>query len=340
MNKKLWLMMGLVFLLVISFVVNSGLSGCEGQSSDPNSAWDRQVYQAGQAEAGSLALLSIDGVISSSDSSLSDETTYNHEAFLAELEDAFADPDIKGVLIKINSPGGGVYESSEVYQKILALKQRYDKPYVVYMEQLAASGGYYVSLPADRIYANQNTMTGSIGVIMSTINYGQLAEKLGIEEVVIKSGANKDMLSPMREMTPEEREILNSIMLESYNDFLDAFMQGRGLSQEIALPLADGRIYTARQAQAASIIDEIGSLEQALQGLAELADLQDPQVLEYRNKPLSPFEKIMGLAVQAIRPDLSSLAGAIDLGMESVNRREYMSDSPLPQLMYMTNWND
>jgi protease-4 len=330
-------MMGLVFLLVISVIVNPNVSEMGLETAANDKSWDLQTYREGDTEQGKLAVLSINGIIQGGNTGLSDTDVYNHEVFLNELEDAFSDPNTRGVLIRVNSPGGGVYESTEVYSKISTLKEKYKKPYVVYMEQLAASGGYYVSLPADAIYANQNTLTGSIGVIISTINYNKLAENLGVEEVVFKSGPNKDMLNPMREMTPEEAAIMKSITDESYQDFLQAFMKEREIGREEALKLADGRIYTARQAKAASIIDEIGSLDQAIDGLAKLANLKKPKVIEYKNKPLTPYEKLIGLA--ELGPNLSGLGARLGLGLDTLNKQEYAASSPYPQAMYVCNWN-
>ncbi len=125
-----------------------------------------------------MALINLQGVISESESSSANlNTAYNHRAFLQQIEDAFSQKDIKGVIIQMNSPGGGVYESDEVYHRLMELKSQYKKPLVVYMGQQAASGAYYISMASDKIYANHNTLTGSIGVIISTYNYSQLADK-------------------------------------------------------------------------------------------------------------------------------------------------------------------
>ncbi|MEA1961123.1 MAG: signal peptide peptidase SppA [Bacillota bacterium] len=337
MNKKLWLMFGIIFLLVISFVVSPDGTGFDMKTIEGEQAWNYQVYKEGNTDQGVLALLNVYGVITSGNTSLTNENGYDHAVFLRELEDAFRDPDTRGVLIRVNSPGGGVYESAEVYEKILDLKQKYDKPYVVYMEQLAASGGYYISLPADAIYANRNSMTGSIGVIISTINYNQLAENIGVEEVVFKSGPNKDMLNPMRAITPEEEAIMTGIMAESYNDFFEAFMLHRELSREQALPLADGRIYTARQAQAADLIDEVGDLDQAIKGLSDLAGLEDSRVVEYLTTPLSPFDKLLGIVEEG--PRFQWMLSRIGLGLNAANKLEFTSASPYPRAMYISHWN-
>lgn len=334
MDRKIWLLMGLVFMLVVSFILIPGSSRVKSSAaSGPN--WEKILYAKG-SDKESLAMLSINGIIQQSDDALAVGNSYVHTSFLAQLENAFSNPDIKGVLIKINSPGGGVYESNEIYNRILELKQKYAKPYVVYMEKIAASGGYYVSLPADTIYANTNTITGSIGVIISTINYNELTEKIGIEEIVFKSGPNKDLLNPMRELNEEEKSIVYSIVEESYQDFLNIFIKHRGFSQEKALQLADGRIYTARQAKAEHIIDEVGELKQAIKYLAELSKLQNPTIWEYRNKELSPIEKLLGIAQAGLK--FSSLEARIAEKFKNTNCPNYFSES-YPRAMYICDWN-
>ena len=127
----------------------------------------------------------------------------------------------------IDSPGGGLYESDEAYHKIMKMKEKHNKPLIVSMGSMAASGGYYLAMPADKIFAQRTTITGSIGVIMSSYNYQELAKKIGIQEEVFKSGDNKDMLNPMRATTDEERAIMQSIIDESYGFFVDVVAQGR-----------------------------------------------------------------------------------------------------------------
>jgi len=335
MNKKIWLLMGLVFLLVVSYILMPGSSRRGESSAGAGENWEKVLYARG-SDKGSLAILSINGVIQQTNEVLNSGNSYVHSSFLAQLEHAFSDPDIKGVLIKINSPGGGVYESHEIYSRILELKQKYAKPYVVYMEKMATSGGYYVALPADTIYANINTITGSIGVIISTINYNELSKKIGVEEVVFKSGPNKDLLNPMRELNEEEKEIVNSIVEEYYQDFLDIFIKHRGLGAEKALQLADGRIYTARQAQAEHMIDEVGELKQAINHLARLSKLENPTIWEYRNQELTPLEKLLGIAQAALRFSVLEVS-PVQL-LKKANCPEYFSEF-YPRAMYIYNWN-
>jgi protease-4 len=144
------------------------------------------------------------------------------------------------------------------------IKARYKKPVVVYMAQQAASGGYYISMAADKIYANRNTLTGSIGVVISAYNYSELAKKVGIEELVFKSGPAKDMMNPMRPATDEEKQIMQGLVDESYGFFVDAVVRGRNLQRDQVLQLADGRIYTGPQAQKLGLLDEIGNLDSAV----------------------------------------------------------------------------
>jgi protease-4 len=238
---------------------------------------------------------------------------------LKQIESAFKRNDIKAVVLAIDSPGGGVFESDQVYQKILEMKKEYRKPLVVSMGSMAASGGYYIAAPADLIVANRNTLTGSIGVIMSSYNYRQLADKIGIKEEVFKSGENKDLLNPMREATPEERQIMQSIVDESYGYFIDVVAQGRHLDRQKVIDLADGRVYTARQAQQLGLVDKIGSLDDAVNEAARLINENDPQVLMFKNE--NPFGLEWLLSMVSMKADLLDLKNS-------------MTNST-PSLMYM-----
>ncbi len=173
MNKKRWWALGIFVLLIVVYMTSSlGSLGEEKQAtsaltkyiSGNEASWKTTVYQPGSG--GKLALLKLEGIIMENDSSTGLASTYNHRVLLKQIEAAYADPDIKGIILQLNSPGGGVYESDEVYHRIMELKAQYKKPLVVYMSQQAASGAYYIAMAADKIFANRNTLTGSIGVII------------------------------------------------------------------------------------------------------------------------------------------------------------------------------
>lgn len=327
MNKKRWWALGIFLLLVIIYIAsNSGEVGNEAQDTGvagylkaAEQPWTTQIYQEGTGEK--LALINLEGVITESDSSSTSMTTYNHRAFLKQIEDAFMQDDIKGVIIQMNSPGGGVYESDEVYHRLMELKAEYKKPLVVYMGSQAASGAYYIAMAADKIYANYNTLTGSIGVIISTYNYTQLADKIGIQDVTFKSGANKDILNPMRPATEQEKTIMQELVNESYSRFVDIVAKGRKMDRNQVLQLADGRVYSGNQAKQLNLVDELGYLENAIEGAARLAKTDDPQVILYEN----PIPNILDWLMSVRAPALDLLGIKQQLDQQRTTEIMYMN---------------
>ncbi|ARJ50003.1 signal peptide peptidase SppA [Staphylococcus lutrae] len=205
---------------------------------------------------------------------------YQHREALKQLDNIKNDNDIKGVLLTVNSPGGGTYESDEFYQKVKEIKKS-GKVIYVQMENLAASGGYYISAPADKIYAGPQSLTGSIGVISESKDFSELLNKLGIKTNTIKSGAHKDILSSSRQMTDEEREILQSINKDSFDQFVNVVKEGRHMSEAKVRELADGRIYSAQQAKKNGLIDEIGYKDKTLKDLKKAIKSEHPQIITF-----------------------------------------------------------
>lgn len=316
MNKKRWWALGIFILLVFIYIASTnGKTNNEAQGGGiadylkvAEKPWTTQIYQKGTGAK--LALINLQGVISESESSSTINTGYNHRVFLQQIEDAFSQKDIKGIIIQMNSPGGGVYESDEVYHRLMQLKAKYKKPLVVYMSQQAASGAYYISMAADKIYANQNTLTGSIGVIISTYNYSQLAEKIGIQDVTFKSAVNKDILNPMRPATDQEKAIMQELVNESYNGFVDVVVKGRNMERNQVLQLADGRIYSGNQAKQLKLVDELGYLENAIKGTADLVKTNDPQVILYENPVPNILDWLMSVRAPAL--DLLGIKQQLD----------------------------
>ncbi|MBA8771566.1 signal peptide peptidase SppA [Staphylococcus coagulans] len=232
---------------------------------------------------------------------------YNHQVALNQLETIKNDDSIKGVLLNVNSPGGGTYESDEFYHKLKAVKDAGKKIYVQ-METLAASGGYYISAPADKIYAGPQTLTGSIGVISESKDYSKLLDDLGIKTNTIKSGAHKDILSGSRKMTEEERQILQSINKDSFDQFVDVVKKGRHMSESKVRKLADGRIYSAQQAKANGLIDQIAYKDQALKDLEKAIKVDDPQIITF-NQESSDLTSFLGMKsfVNGLRSDVQNI---------------------------------
>ena len=220
-----------------------------------------------------VALVEIEGVIVDS------------REITDEVERHLQNPTVRAFLIRINSPGGGVAASQEIYEELLKVRRVHGKPVVASMGSLAASGGYYVASAADRILANPGTITGSIGVIMQIPNVGELLQKIGIRAVVIKSGAYKDLASATRDLTPDERRILQSVLDDVHDQFIQAVAEGRKMERGRVEQLADGRIFSGRQAQELGLVDELGSLQDALTRAGALAGIPGPPTVIRIEKP-------------------------------------------------------
>ena len=229
-----------------------------------------------------IAQLTVNGTIQDvGEPSIWETVDYNHQVFLKQLNAVLNDDSVKAVLLNVNSPGGGVIESAEIHEKLMEIKEQKKIPIYVSMGTLAASGGYYISAPADKIFAQRETLTGSIGVIMQSINYSKLAEKIGVEFETIKSGEHKDMLGGARASTAEEIAMLQEMIDESYEQFVDIIEEGRGMSEAEVKKVADGRILGGSQALKAGLVDEIGNKSDALAALRTDFNLQDAEVFEY-----------------------------------------------------------
>lgn len=189
------------------------------------------------------------------------QQSYNHKKTLKYIDSMMESKNNKGIILYVNSPGGGVYESDELYLKLKEYKEKTGCPIWTYMSSQACSGGYYISMATDKIYANRNTWTGSIGVIISSTNVKGLYDKLGIKEVDITSGTNKAMGSPGIEMTDEHRKILQSLVDEAYEQFAGIVAEGRKMDINKVKPIADGRIYSAKQALDLGLVDKVDTYE-------------------------------------------------------------------------------
>jgi protease-4 len=208
------------------------------------------------------------------------------------LKQANSDPEVKAVVLRVDSPGGSVVASHEIHQQMLTMT----KPVVASMGELAASGGYYVSAPADEIFANPGTLTGSIGVISQFIHIGELLEEYGVEVTTIKSGDFKDEGSIFRSMTEDEIATWQAIIDEAYEGFVQIVADGRELPVDQVQELADGRVYTGQQALELELVDQLGNLPDAIQRAAELGGIEgEPRILEYQ-PPFSLFQGLLGLA--------------------------------------------
>jgi protease IV len=195
------------------------------------------------------------------------------------LEGYRKDPSVKALVVRVDSPGGGVGASQEIFEEVR--KTAEVKPVVVSMGGVAASGGYYLAAPATLILANPGTITGSIGVIMGVTNIQELLKKIGLRSEVVKSGEFKDTGSPLRPWTEHDRRILQGVIEDVHQQFIAAVAAGRGMTEEEVRLLADGRIFTGRQAMEAGLVDALGNLPDAIRAAAELAGIDGEPRLVY-----------------------------------------------------------
>ncbi|MBU1194685.1 MAG: signal peptide peptidase SppA [Proteobacteria bacterium] len=233
-----------------------------------------QVYDKGQ---GNIGVIEIEGVILSSKKIINDIKTF-HE-----------DERIKAIVLRIDSPGGGIGPSQEIYREINKIKK--DKLIVSSMGSVAASGGYYIACATSKIFANPGTITGSIGVIMEYANIMEIAKKIGISPVVIKSGEFKDMGSPLRQLKDAERKMFQSLVDELHQQFVTDVAAARKIPVPTIEVLADGRVYTGQKALTLNLIDSLGNLEDAIQMAGELANIKGKIIPVYLKEDRMTFIK-------------------------------------------------
>ena len=250
-----------------------------------------------QIGEGKIALIYVDGVIMGGrgQTTLWGESG-GTDALMKELREARDDETIRGIVLRINSPGGSAPASQEVGEEIKKLRQS-GKPVVTSMGDVAASGGYWLAAVTDKIYANPATLTGSIGVYIPYTNWEELFQKVGIRSEKIKSGPHKDILSPDRTITDEERAIIQSMVDDLYEQFITVVAEGRRLEKEKVRQLADGRIYTGNQAKALGLVDELGNLYDALDAARQLAGVHGKaSIKEYGRS--NPWSALLGSSSQ------------------------------------------
>jgi len=288
MNRRRWVAVfiaaGLfIFATIASFMAEDPeeetLSGMDAALFGSNEIKENIVEEGEDGQR--IAQLSIDGTIANTgENNFFSGEGYNHQFFLDQLKEVQEDPSVSAVLLEVNTPGGGVYESAEIVKEIQEI-QADDIPVYVSMKNMGASGGYYVSASADKIFATSETLTGSIGVIMSGMNFSELMENLGIEDQTYKSGPLKDMGSALREPSEEDEQVMQEYVDNSYDRFVEVVADGRDMSEDQVREVADGRIYDGQQAEDNGLVDEIGFPEDTLETLKEDEQLQNAQVFEY-----------------------------------------------------------
>lgn len=220
------------------------------------------------------------------------------DAVIRQIQEVREDREIKAVVIRINSPGGSAPASQEVGEEIKKLRAA-GKITVASMGDIAASGGYWIAALCDRIYANPGTITGSIGIYIPYANWQELMKKVGIQGEKIKSGPHKDMLSPERPMTEKERAIVQAMVDDLYEQFIVVVAEGRKMETARVRELADGRIYTGRQAKSLGLIDETGTMEEAVKAAAQMAGITGKPVIKEFGRG-GFWEALFGSAAQVL----------------------------------------
>jgi len=274
-----------------------------------------------------IVVVPLTGSITTGDSASSSGSTITPGLVRNYLAKAESDKAVKAIVFRIDSSGGEIEPCQEILLEIERTKET--KTIVVSMGGTAASGGYYISTPADKIVALPTTQTGSIGVISSAVNIKGLLEKLGIEVEIFKGGKYKDMYWGFRELTPEEEEIMQEMVDEYYEQFIDVVAERRGLSEEAVRELATGQLYSGTKAKELGLVDELGDLDTAIDLALQLAGIETALV-EYYKPPRLTLWSLLGL-VDAIKARISGLSAEDTVLLEILNH-----NYPQPLFLYQS----
>ena len=277
--------------------------------------------------AGKVVVIPLNGSITTGDYSSLSSSTITPGLVRYYLSKVEKDKTVKAIVFRIESPGGEIEPCQEILLEIERVKGT--MPIVVSMGGTVASGGYYISTNADKIVALPTTQTGSIGVISAAINIEELLEKLGIQIEIFKGGKYKDMYWGFRELTPEEEEIMQEMVDEYYEQFIDVVAEGRGLSREDVKNLATGQLYSGTKAKELGLVDELGDLNTAINWALELAGIETAMV-EYYQPPRLTLWSLLGL-VDAVKARISGLS-AQDIVLLEILSHNY----PQPLFLYQS----
>lgn len=272
-RKILFAIMGLFILCAVLAVINIGVTAAKKEAAPQSEVSSSAISMLKTIKRGNgVGVVRIEGVIQFAESNQFGMQS-GAEATISRLNALASNKDIKAIVLRINSPGGTVAATQEIYQRIMEIRE--DIPVIASIGEIGASGGYYLASAAELIYANPGSMTGSIGVIAYSPNMRGLFEKIGVSMNVIKSGRYKDIMSSHRNMTDEERRLIQSMIDSSYNQFLQHISEGRDMPVAKIAPYADGRILDGVEAKRVNLIDEIGTFQDAIAKAKELAELPE-----------------------------------------------------------------
>jgi protease IV len=263
-RKRVWVGLGVIVVLLLFFFGVLLFIGRGSQKKGAFSFGDK------------IAIVEIKGVIAQS------------AEIIEEMRQYGEDETVKAIILRIDSPGGGVGPSQEIHREVLKLKAR--KKVLASMGSVAASGGYYVACATDLIVANPGTITGSIGVVMEFTNLEELLKKIGVKGVILKGGEHKDIGSPFREMTSGEKKIMQDVIDNVHQQFIRAVAEGRKMEQSRLIPVADGRIFTGEQAKQFGLVDEMGNLEDTVDLAAKMVNIEGRPTVVYPKKKFTLWE--------------------------------------------------
>lgn len=316
-KKKKW---KIIAIIAIIAAVILAVSACAASMITGDSGMDAN-YGGGQSYIG---VLHVEGTITTSSSS---SDTYQQSWLLKQIDYMMDDSSNEGIMLYVNSPGGSVYASDELYLKLKEYKEETERPVYSYFAETAASGGYYIAAGSDKITANRNCTTGSIGVYLGPIlDASGLLDKVGVKVDIVKSGANKAMGNSYQPLTEEQRAIYQEYVNESYEQFVDIVAEGRSMDTATVKQIADGRVYTAKQAKANGLIDEISSFEDAKDAMLNENKLED---CTFQNVTYTPKNDIYSLLSQ--KADTKTDSASAEIGMA----QDILNGDYTPELMYM-----
>jgi len=265
-RKRIWVGLGVIVVLLVIFFSALLFIGRMTEQRGPFSFGDK------------IAIVEIKGIITQS------------TEIIEEMRQYADDEAVKAVILRIDSPGGGVGPSQEIHREVVKLKTK--KKVLASMGSVAASGGYYIACASDLIVANPGTITGSIGVVMEFTNLEELLKKIGVKGVVLKGGEHKDIGSPFREMTPGEKRIMQDVIDNVHQQFIKAVAEGRKMDQAKVVPVADGRIFTGEQAKQFGLVDEMGNLEDTVDMAARLVKIDGRPTVIYPRRKFTIWEML------------------------------------------------
>ena len=288
-----WIIIALLGLgLLVSLGLNTGLvvallakggSGLDlGEQAVDEFPVLSEVWSYGEGDVKAVRIPVTGVIMHGGEETLLGATADMVESILQQIRAAQNDDDVRALIIEVDSPGGGVTASDEIYAALQRFKaSREDRIITVFIRDMAASGGYYVAVAGDWLIAEPTSIVGSIGVIMQSLNMKGLSEKIGVRDVTIKSGANKDLLNPFTEVSPEQLVFLQAMIDNSYQRFVGLVQESRSLDDEKMKTLADGRIFSADHALQEGLIDQIGYWDDAVAKTAELLEIESVKVIRY-----------------------------------------------------------